>query len=78
MQHRDFLVGDTVCYRRRFLRSTGMVTGPIPFAKGTIRRLKPLGSLTVATIRWDVEGVPTKVLTANLAHPGTFRATGED
>jgi hypothetical protein len=69
---RNFKVGDKVGYSRRFLKSTGMMTGPIPRAKGTIVDINPkFGSSGLATIDWDNEDVPKRVMCANLAIVGS-------
>lgn len=59
-------VGDRVKYRREFLQSTGQHTGDIPFARGTITRLKTYGSMTLAGIEWDDPEIPRQVAVANL------------
>jgi hypothetical protein len=60
-------VGDRVCYSRQFLRSTGQVTGDIPFARGEVTELIALGSMTLAAIAWDQPDLPPRVAVANLA-----------
>lgn len=30
-------IGDKVCYNRAFLKSSGSMSGPVPFARGTIK-----------------------------------------
>lgn len=62
-------VGSIVRYRQDFLRSTGMYTGPIPFARGRVTRIEPFGG-GLATIAWDKPGVPDRVLVANLIRVG--------
>ena len=60
-------VGDTVAYRREFLRSAGFFSGPIPFARGRIIALAPVfEDRAVATIDWGRPDIPAKVLTSNL------------
>jgi hypothetical protein len=61
--------GDIVKYSRNWLRSAGIFTGEIPFASGRIVAIEPLGKCTdsnIATIEWSIEGLPARVLTANL------------
>ena len=61
--------GDRVRYRAEFLRSIGQYTGPLPMAKGIIIGLTPLGSMTIASIKWENDPyleVPRRVSTANL------------
>jgi hypothetical protein len=54
-----FKVGDAVRFRTAFLRSTGALTGPIPFARGIITRItgaaswRPPASSRIATIKWE-------------------------
>jgi hypothetical protein len=63
---RKFAVGDRVRYTADFLRSTGMFTGAIPQARGTITTLEPFGEAVLATIDWGNVDVPPRVITANL------------
>lgn len=65
---RPFAVGDRVKYAVGFLRSTGMYTGAIPFARGTITALDKFGDRTLATVEWGNPDIPSRILTANLAH----------
>jgi hypothetical protein len=60
-------LGDRVAYSSRFLKNTGQHTGDIPFARGTITRLTLIGNSQLAHIDWDREGIPGKVLVANLS-----------
>jgi hypothetical protein len=55
--------GDRVKFAARWLRSVGLFSGPVPFAVGTIESIDG----RVARVRWDTDGLPTTVLTANLA-----------
>lgn len=60
-------VGDTVAYRREFLRSAGFFSGPVPFARGRIIALAPVfEDRAIATIDWGNPEIPAKVLTSNL------------
>jgi hypothetical protein len=62
-----FKLGDVVTYRREFLRATGQLSGPIPFARGRIISLSPVSNaLDVATIDWSEPNIPARVLTSNL------------
>jgi hypothetical protein len=46
-----FKLGDVVTYKREFLRATGQLSGPIPFARGRIISLSPVSNaLDIATI----------------------------
>jgi hypothetical protein len=62
-----FKLGDVVTYKREFLRATGQLSGPIPFARGRIISLSPVSNaLDVATIDWSEPDIPARVLTSNL------------
>jgi hypothetical protein len=65
--HLSLKLGDRVAYASRFLKNTGQHTGDIPFARGRITRLTPLGDTQLAHITWDREGIPEKVLVVNLS-----------
>ena len=45
-----FEVGAKVRYSAKFLRSTGQYTGDVPFARGVITALRPMGDSTIATV----------------------------
>jgi hypothetical protein len=62
-----FKLGDVVTYKREFLRATGQLSGPIPFARGRIISLAPVSNaLDIATIDWSEPDIPARVLTSNL------------
>ena len=62
-----FKLGDVVTYKREFLRAAGLLTGPVPFARGRIISLSPVSNaLDVATIDWSEPDIPARVLTSNL------------
>ena len=63
-------VGDIVKYSRDFLRSTGQITGPIPFAEGKVESIKDLGGLQIATVAWNTEEAPAKINVKNLIRKG--------
>jgi hypothetical protein len=65
--HPPLQLGDPVAYSSRFLKSTGQHTGDIPFARGTITGFTLMGKSQLAEIAWDREGIPGKVLVANLS-----------
>lgn len=67
-----FQVGDMVKYSANFLRSTGMYTGDIPFAKGRVTHIDPKFGGGLATIEWDRPDVPPRVLLANLVKVGAI------
>lgn len=61
-------VEDRVCYSRFFLQSTGQLTGDVPHARGTVRKIIPVGSMLLAVIDWDPGYFcPTKVNIVNLS-----------
>jgi hypothetical protein len=61
-------VGDTVGYSKGFLQSTGQHTGDVPFARGKVTALHPVGTETIlAEIEWDRPDMPTRVNTTNLS-----------
>lgn len=70
-------IGDRVCYSKQFLQSTGQLTGDIPFARGTVREITPLGQTQLATIDWGNPEIPTKVNAANLSKVTAARGVEE-
>jgi hypothetical protein len=64
-------VGDSVKYARTFLRSIGVCTGDMCFAKGKVTELKPFGGHQLAKIEWDTPEMPGSVLTPNLTKCGS-------
>ncbi len=48
----EIKVGDKVAYSRNFLKSTGMITGPTPFARGVVTDIKRYGSVVIASVDW--------------------------
>jgi hypothetical protein len=60
-------VGDTVAYSRKFLQSICQLTGPMPFARGQVIAMVPLGQTMLAKIDWENESLPDKVNIANLS-----------
>lgn len=46
-------VGNKVRYTAAFLKSIGAYTGPTGFMTGEVQSIKDLGSLTIATVKWD-------------------------
>lgn len=59
-------VGDRVAYSAVWLRSTGNFTGDMPFARGVVTELIPLGQTTLAVVDWANPDIPPKVNVANL------------
>jgi len=67
------VVGDRVKYSAAWLRSTGTYAGTLPHARGVVTAILPkFGRDGLATIAWDREGVPEKVLVANLVKVGAI------
>lgn len=63
-------IGATVCYSAAFLRSTGQMTGDVPFARGKVIGIhgefcKP--ETLRAEIEWDTPDLPKRVMLANLS-----------
>jgi hypothetical protein len=72
-----FRIGDTVAYKREFLRATGQLTGPVPFARGRIVSLSPVSkALDIATIDWSEPDIPARVLTSNLIRADRLHLEG--
>ena len=55
---KNYTPGDKVAYSARFLRSTGQYTGDIPFLRGEIVAVEPLGEPQLCTIQWSLDGKP--------------------
>ena len=67
MTKRTVQVGDRVRYTRRWLRSAGFLTGPVPFMRGQIVGMSMLGHDPLAEVKWDGSTPATPcVLAANL------------
>ncbi len=59
-------VGSRVQYSAAFLRSAGIYTGDLPFAKGEVTAIEKLGP-GLAVIDWDTpDMMPKRVLVTNL------------
>jgi hypothetical protein len=64
-------VGDRVKFAVRYCRSTAQYTGPVPFARGKVTRLREVcPGFVLAAVEWDREKnvLPDVVNAANLAH----------
>ena len=60
-------IGDHVAYSNRFLRSTGLYTGEIPFARGRVIATDSFpGGGQLVTVDWGNPDIPQKILAANL------------
>jgi len=64
-------VGDKVQYKAAFLRSIGVYTGDLPRAKGIVTEVSSYG---VATMEWDLPGIPERVNVHNLKTVGSWEA----
>lgn len=71
-------IGDKVCYSRQFCRSTGQMTGDIPFARGIVTNLIPLGDNFLAEIDWSNPDIPPRVLSQNLSRISAARGVEEE
>ena len=68
-------VGDRVKYKAAFLRSIGCLTGPLPFARGTVTDIIALsGDTRLAVMDWKNPDVPATVNVANLTHAAKVEA----
>ncbi len=71
------VVGDRVAYSARWLRSTGQIASvdDIGHARGVVKELKPLGSITLAIVDWGKwrDVASEKVNVCNLAKVGPNR-----
>jgi hypothetical protein len=64
---KGIVVGSKVCYSKTFLRSTGQMTGDLPFSRGKVTEIKDHGGLVLATVHWNDPSVPAKVAVCNLS-----------
>ena len=68
-KHPEITIGARVKYSRAFLRSTGMFSGPVPFAKGTVTAIQSYTGdcPDVATVQWDnINSQLQRILVNNL------------
>lgn len=64
---RTIEVGTKVQFSRQWLQATGNWGGILPFARGTVTLIETLGKrLTLATVDWQDERVPSKIYVDNL------------
>lgn len=69
MRKTTIQVGDSVRYRRDFLRFIGAYSGPLGWARGTVTGIQRLSEdVVLAIIAWDrpEEEVPSRVNVKNL------------
>ena len=60
-------MGDTVAYSKAFLQSIFCYSGDIPFARGKVTALVPIGGETIlAEITWNLPDLPARVNVKNL------------
>ena len=57
-RHKNYTPGDKVAYSAAFLRSTSQYTGDVPFLRGEIVAVEPLGERQLCTIQWSLDGKP--------------------
>lgn len=60
-----FKVGDEVKYARSFLKSSGMITGKVPFMTGKVTRISRFSEMQLVSVIWD-EGTKMDILAVNL------------
>lgn len=60
-------VGMRVGYSKAFLQSTGQLIGDVPFARGEVTAVVPIGQTLFAEVRWDTPDLPSRVNVRNLA-----------
>ena len=66
-EDKSIKVGDMVAYSKPFLRSISCLTGDLPFARGKVTALIPLGTeVTLAEIDWGNPDIPNRVNVKNL------------
>lgn len=63
---RKIEIGSTVAYSKAWLQSAGAYTGPLPFARGKVTALEPLGDTVLAEVDWGDPDIPPRVNVANL------------
>ena len=50
-------IGDSVVWRKAYLRNIGECVGDLPFDRGTILGINPfIGNRYIALITWDIAG----------------------
>jgi len=62
----NILEGDRVKIARHFLKSTGCLTGDIPFWTGTVRAFAFFGGQRIANVQWDGQPGESSWLSTNL------------
>lgn len=56
-----FAINDRVAYSAAFLRSTGQYTGDVPFLRGEIVAVEPIGERQLCTVQWSLNGKPVRM-----------------
>lgn len=77
MRKQRFKPGDRVAYSRAWLRSIGAYTDKLPFARGTVTALTPLGETTLATVHWGDDDIPPRVNVLNLVKVDQIHSEGD-
>lgn len=49
------VLGTRVAYSRNYLKSTGQITGSVPFLRGTVREVHEYNDFTIVHVKWDKE-----------------------
>jgi len=60
-RHKTYAPGDKVAYSAAFLRSTSQYTGDVPFLRGEIVAVEPLGERQLCTIQWSLGCKPVRM-----------------
>jgi hypothetical protein len=55
---KTFKTGDKVAYAALWLRSTGNITGDLPFLRGSVVSVDDSLSVQLVTIEWTLQGKP--------------------
>ena len=59
-------IGDSVQYNTKFLRAIGCYTGDLPFGRGIVTELIPIGNNTLCKVDWNNPEIPPNILMRNL------------
>lgn len=60
-------IGSRVKYATRWLKSIACHTGDLPFARGTVVEIVPLGAKRLCRIDWGNPNIPERVIADNLS-----------
>ena len=59
-------IGDRVQYSTKFLRAVGCYTGDLPFGRGIVTELIPIGGNVLCKVDWNNPDIPAIILSQNL------------